>query len=555
MEDACFPGAVCPFVRPEPHCYHGRVKHPKTVVLKVLLGLALLPVGLAGRRMVAANLPPVPPTVDSITPTELRMHLEFLASDELGGRYTLSPNFAIAARYLASHLEAYGFHGAAKGRFLQKFEVDSIKADPVRTRLQVTVGGKPDALKFGEDFLISTAGGAGDAAGQIVYVGAGVSAPEQKHDDYAGLDVKGKIVLVVPTLPAGMDAARLKATEQGEGAAQAHGAAGLLVIPPQRFSRFLRDKSAVQRFASRDRVMLGSEVDGKLPSLTLVPEAAEKLLATAGLDLKTAYENANKKDAPRNKPLEASASMSVVLQQTRTTTQNVAGILEGTDPELKNEYVVFSAHYDHLKTGANGAIYHGADDDGSGTSAMLAIARAMSLQRPKRSVLVIFHAGEELGLLGSQYNTDVSPVVPLDKMVVDLNIDMIGRSRPAGDNQPEDAHLTDANTVYLVGADRISPELNELSEETNSQFQKMKLDYYYNNPDNPERIYYRSDHWNYAKHGVPIIFYFDGTHVDYHKPTDTVDKIDFTKMTEITRLVFETGWRIANLDHRLTISH
>jgi Zn-dependent M28 family amino/carboxypeptidase len=175
----------------------------------------------------------------------------------------------------------------------------------------------------------------------------------------------------------------------------------------------------------------------------------------------------------------------------------------------------------------------------------------MSLNRPKRSVLVMFHAGEELGLLGSEYNTDYAPVVPLDKVVVDLNIDMIGRSKPAGDTRSEDEHLTDANTVYLVGSNRISAELHQLSEETNAQFQKMKLDYYYNDPNNPERIYFRSDHWNYAKHGVPIIFYFDGTHVDYHKPTDTVDKIDFTKMTQITRLVFETGWRIANLDHRL----
>ena len=229
----------------------------------------------------------------------------------------------------------------------------------------------------------------------------------------------------------------------------------------------------------------------------------------------------------------------------------MTGILDGTDPELRKEYVVFSAHYDHLQTDAKGQIYPGADDDGSGTTAILAIAHAMSLNPPRRSVLVIFHAGEELGLLGSEYNTDIAPIVPLDKMVVDLNIDMIGRSKPAGDTNPADEHLTDANTVYLVGSNRISHELHKLSEDTNNDYQKLKLSYYYNDPDDPERIYYRSDHWNYAKHGVPIIFYFDGVHVDYHKPTDTVDKIDFAKLSSITRLVFETGWRIANLDHRL----
>ena len=177
-----------------------------------------------------------------------------------------------------------------------------------------------------------------------------------------------------------------------------------------------------------------------------------------------------------------------------------------------------------------------------------------ALDPPKRSVLIIFHAGEELGLLGSDYNTDYAPAVPLNKIVTELNIDMIGRSKPAGDTAPEDKHLTDNNTIYLVGSNRISPELHQISEETNTQYQKLHLDYYYNDPRNPEMIYFRSDHWNYAKHGIPIIFYFDGTHVDYHKSTDTVDKIDFNKMTQVTRLVFETGWRVANLDHALARS-
>jgi Zn-dependent M28 family amino/carboxypeptidase len=183
---------------------------------------------------------------------------------------------------------------------------------------------------------------------------------------------------------------------------------------------------------------------------------------------------------------------------------------------------------------------------------VLAIAHAMSLDRPRRSVMVIFHAGEELGLLGSEYNTDYAPAVPLGQIVADLNIDMIGRSKPAGDQNRLDQHLSDANTVYLVGDDRISKELHQISEETNSDYQKLNLDYYYNSPSNPERIYFRSDHWNYAKHGIPVIFYFDGTHVDYHRTTDTIDKIDFTKMTRVARLVFETGWRLANLDHRLS---
>jgi len=500
-------------------------------------------------------LPPVPSTVDSITPGELRMHLQFLASPELGGRYTLSPSFAIAARYLASHLEAYGFKGAGEhGDFLQTFQVVSSKPDTAKSVLEIAFDGKPKAYHFG-DFYLPAEAGNGDAQGKIVFAGTGISSSAQHQDDYAGLDVKGKIVLIVPGMPSGIDMSRLDESEHGQGAARAHGAVGILQLPQQRFLELMKNKGFQERAASRENVRLARNTEGNLPAITLGPALAEELLAAFGLDVKTAYQAANHKEKLQIKSLGLTAKMTVATQSTKPTTQNVAGILEGTDPVLKNEYVVFSAHYDHLKTGPGGEIYPGADDDGSGTTSVLTIAHAMSLERPKRSVLVIFHAGEELGLLGSEYNTDFAPVVPLKQMVADLNIDMIGRSKAPGDNAAEDDHLTDANTVYLVGSNRISQELHQLSEETNAQFQKMNLDYYYNDPNNPERIYFRSDHWNYAKHGIPIIFYFDGTSVDYHRPTDTVDKIDFTKMTKVARLVFETGWRIANLDHRLANSH
>ena len=503
----------------------------------------------------ALVLPPVPSTVDSITPGELRMHLEFLASPELGGRYTLSPSFAIAARYLASRLEADGFKGAGEnGSFLQTFQVVSGKADTEKSSLELKIGDKTKPYHFG-DFYMPADGGTGDVQGQVMFVGAGICSPSQHHDDYAGLDVKGKIVLIAQGGSPDIDMSRLGENESGQGAARAHGAVGILQLPPQRLMDLMKNKGFKERAAARETVRLARDSEGKLPAMTLGPALAEDLLGAAGLDVKGVYESISHKQKLQPRKLDVSANMTAAMEFTRSTTQNVAAILEGSDSTLRHEYVVFSAHYDHLKTGPSGEIYPGADDDGSGTTAVLAIAHAMSLERPKRSVLVMFHAGEELGLLGSEYNTDYAPVVPLNQMVADLNIDMIGRSKPPGDNEMEDEHLTDANTVYLVGSNRISQELHQLSEETNAQFQKLKLNYHYNDPADPERIYFRSDHWNYAKHGVPIIFYFDGTHVDYHRPTDTVDKIDFTKMTKITRLVFETGWRIANLDHRLANTH
>jgi hypothetical protein len=477
------------------------------------------------------------------------MHLEFLASPELGGRYTLSPNFAIVARYLAAHLQAYGFHGAGdKGEFLQHFAVISSKADLEKTTLSITSKGHTTDFHFGNFYL--SEGSEGRAEGKIVFAGYGVSSPRLRHDDYANLEVKGKIVLLASGNPAGVDRSMLRWDESGAGAAVAHGAVGILRIPSEHFAVAVKSPGFRERNAG-ERVHLAREDSGRLPVLTLSPEVADKLLASMGLSLKRVHEAESEHIALTPKVTEASSQMNVALHQQETITQNVVGVLDGSDPTLKTEYVAFSAHYDHLQASASGEIYPGADDDGSGTSAILAIAHALSMERPKRSVLVIFHAGEELGLLGSEYNTDYAPAVPLDKVVADLNIDMIGRSKPPGDKEKLDARLTDANTIYLVGSNRISKELHEISEQTNSQYQKLRLDYYYNDPSNPERIYFRSDHWNYAKHGIPVIFYFDGTHVDYHKPTDTIDKIDFTKMTNVARLVFETGWRIANLDHRL----
>ncbi len=509
---------------------------------------------LAGSLALAGTLPTPPSTaVKDINPTELREHLAFLASAELGGRYTLSPSLPIAARYLATRLQAWGYKpGGDSGTYFQHFPLISSKPKPDECWLAITDNGSTAEYKFGDFFSPDAKNGA--AEGPIVFVGYGISSPEQKHDDYAGLDVKGKIVLQMGDGdPKGVDRSMLKDDEFGEPAARAHGAAGVITLPAGRFLRFMKNPQFKERIASRESVRLAETVDGTLPSIMLAPDAAEKVVAAFGMKFGDLMEKAEKGEELEPKALHATAKFNVAVEATKATAQNVVGILEGSDPALKDQYVTFSAHYDHLET-RNGQIYPGADDDGSGTAAVLTIAHALADTHPKRSLMIIFHAGEELGLLGSRYNTDYKPAVPLNDIVTDLNIDMIGRSRPAGDTDEKDKNLTDANSVYLVGADRISKELNQISEQTNRDFEKLNLNYLYNDPKNPERIYYRSDHWNYAKHGIPIIFYFDGTHVDYHQPTDTIDKIDFGKMTKITRLVLETGWRLANLDHRVEVN-
>ena len=225
--------------------------------------------------------------------------------------------------------------------------------------------------------------------------------------------------------------------------------------------------------------------------------------------------------------------------------ENVLGYIEGTD--LKDELIIITSHYDHLGI-HDSLVFNGADDDGSGTVATLEIAEAFMLAKkegngPRRSVLIMPVSGEEKGLLGSKYYTN-HPVYPLENTFANLNIDMIGRL--------DDWHDT-ANYVYLIGADRLSQELHDISEQVNKEHIGLNLDYKFNEDDDPNRYYYRSDHYNFAKNNIPVIFYFNGVHEDYHKATDTVDKIDFEKIQTITRLVFLTAWELANRDERAVV--
>ena len=500
----------------------------------------------------ASSLPlPSPEASSSITITDLKKHLTFLASDELGGRYTLSPSNRIAARYLASQLESYGYRGAARdGSFFQKVPLGYRTIDGAGSRIIINAGNSRQEFKYGEDFLTDSPL-SGDVSGGLVFVGYGVSSPKNNYDDYAGLDVKGKIVVFVQATPQSLASVSLGDEEKDVRAAISHGAAGAIVIPP------------LQVLTAWDQIksyLTGHDQLGLLSQDA--PSGKTMLSLGAGPNMIKAIARAIGKDAANlmnteGKPLQpaamaATAEMKIKVEvKIAPPAQNVAGILEGSDPKLKDEYVVFSAHYDHLKTGDAGEVYNGADDDGSGTVSVLEIAQAFALgPRSRRSILIMFHTGEEIGLFGSKFNTDYEPVVPLEKLVADLNIDMVGRSRPEGDTDSRDRELTDKNSVYIIGADKLSTELNKISEQTNADTARMNFNYAYNDENHPEGFYYRSDHYNYAKHGIPIIFYFTGVHRDYHRPTDDVDKIDFEKMERIDRMIFATGWRVANLDHR-----
>ncbi|MFH4965525.1 M28 family metallopeptidase [Gaetbulibacter sp. M235] len=229
--------------------------------------------------------------------------------------------------------------------------------------------------------------------------------------------------------------------------------------------------------------------------------------------------------------------------------ENVVAYIKGT--EKPDEVLIISAHLDHIGISNDGQINNGADDDGSGTVAILEIAEAFKEAAndghgPKRSILFLHVTGEELGLYGSRYYTDVDPIFPLKNTIADLNIDMIGRIDPK--------HTENPNYVYLIGSDKLSTELHNISEAVNKKYYDMELDYTYNDDNDPNRFYYRSDHYNFAKNNIPVIFYFNGTHADYHKPSDTPDKINYDMLEKRARLIFTTAWELANRDKRIVVN-
>lgn len=228
--------------------------------------------------------------------------------------------------------------------------------------------------------------------------------------------------------------------------------------------------------------------------------------------------------------------------------ENVLAYIEGS--EKPKEILVVSAHLDHIGISKNGDINNGADDDGSGTVAILEIAEAFQKavkegNGPKRSILFLHVTGEEIGLYGSRYYADEDPVFPLENTIANLNIDMIGRVDPK--------HEEKGNYLYLIGSDKLSKELHEISEAVNKEFFNLEFDYTYNDENDPNRFYYRSDHYNFAKNDIPVIFYFNGTHADYHRPSDTPDKINYEFLETRTRLIFHTAWELANRDERVKL--
>ena len=552
------------------------------------------PLAAAALAVMLAIAPSRAATKGGSTPVDvrdLREWLTYIASDELQGRAVFGTGLGLAESYVADHLRQWGVKPAGDhGSFFQTVRVVGVKATS-HSSVTVDVDGERRTFKDGEGIRFPRNVGAKQQQkiDHVEFVGYGLDVPAVRQEDYRGKDVTGAAVIWLGAAgPASMDASRVRllnnrnryATEEkraaavvgagpapraGRGGAGAGGRAGEAGRAGAAGGGGREGANAAPDFTTTERLdhvlppsasgndaffeFLFSRAPTKYAELKRLADAKESLPSfrldgvTLTFDIDTDYE-----------PVRTQLA------------QNVVGIVEGTDPQLKSTYVALGAHIDHIgyadgeltktpegtrRGGAPGVvtpgseddrIWNGADDDGSGVVTLMAMAKAFAVgPRPKRSMLFVWHTGEERGRWGSLYFVD-HPTLDLDRIVAQLNIDMVGRNR--NDKKSE------ANSIYVVGSDRISTELDTILQAANATSPRpMKLEYEFNDPSDPESVYTRSDHYSYASRGIPIVFFTDGLHADYHANTDEVSKIEFDKMARIGDLIYATAWRLANLDH------
>lgn len=535
----------------------------KKPVLSSLLTIAILiPLTVFGQTVRIS--PADRKSAEAITAAQLSNYLHFVASDAMGGRDTPSQGLDVTAEFIKMNLQRWGFKPAGDdGTYFQKIALRRESIDPQKTFLKIG-----DATySFGEDYFRLR--GNGQADGRLFFAGDGWMVKSKGIDAYNGADVKGKIIVLTPQnfsqstispRPEGVTPEDLKGTKGVDWAdpleyATARGAAGILVVaPPQLQAAWGQLRNFLGRGSMYPEKLRPAQQPNAttLPVFLISPKVAEAIFAGESV-------NASSKSAAE---LQKSASLGAFAKTETVWTQNVVAIWEGSDPKLKNEMVAIGAHYDHVGTNPNAPgddkIWNGADDDGSGTVAVLSVAEALAKAktRPKRSVLLVWHCGEEKGLWGSEYFNKF-PTVDLKNVIAQLNIDMIGRSQDPKNiikcerpNMRCNEELSKPNEIYVIGKDMMSSTLGPLVDGVNKAYLNLQYNTRYDDPKDPNRFFFRSDHFNYAVNGIPIVFWFDGVHEDYHQPSDSPDKIDYAKMEKVTRTIYLTLLQLANSNER-----
>jgi hypothetical protein len=460
----------------------------------------------------------------TITTADLERHLRILASDAYQGRDTGKEGQKMAAAYLRDQFMAMGVP-PIEGRsdvvdgYYQPYMLIEERSGPLDL---VTA---KDTLQWMQELLyFQDKIGMDFAVDRLHYMGRGGDAAK------AGNLKDGVVLVALPGDPADLFMAMRDHAER-----TAKSGARLLLLAQPGLAQWLASGELTISHGRLRQADAQPKPRNGLQVMAVDDAKVQALLASGRW--------AAMKRSRKARVIPAAFTVDHDNHISEVHTENVLAYIPGTD--LADELVVITAHYDHVGV-ENGQVYNGADDDGSGTVALLEMAEAFMQARrnghgPRRSILIMPVSGEERGLLGSEYYSD-HPVFPLENTIANLNIDMIGRT--------DSAHTEKAPYVYVIGSDRLSTELHAINEEANRGYAGLKLDYTFNAPDDPNRFYYRSDHYNFARKGIPSIFYFSGIHADYHQPTDDVEKIEFDKLRQRALLVFHTAWLLANRTER-----
>ena len=532
------------------------------IVLFFLLQIVLsTPYALQAQQKPSANDAPPPYVVPDPLPysagikaDNLRKMVDTLASVTMGGRETGEVGQKLAAEFIAGQFKAMGLPAVGDRRsFEQKFRLEKTTWKDLAFKVGDT------EYKNREDFYLFHAYNADNPLIQlreIIFVGYGIQ--DGDYNNYKDVDVKGKAVIFYDGEPINSEGKALLGKEGNRTdwslnwrrkleVAKAKGAT-LAIIVDSRFKENLKINSSQisTRGWSAAESGISKKAENSIHQIFVTQELANAILGKKSEKVEAAIASLNSKGT--FKPVKVKTELEIRLDKELSYMDgsNVLAFIEGSDPILKDEYVFVTAHYDHLGR-VDDVVYYGADDNASGTSGVIEIARAFAEAKkkgvgPKRSVVCMLVSGEEKGLLGSKFYTDF-PLFPLKNTIANVNIDMIGRV--------DKLHAENPEYIYVIGANRLSSELQEIVERNNKNHTKLTLDYKYDAPNDPNHYYERSDHYNFAQKDIPVVFFFNGTHDDYHRPTDTADKINFEMLEKRAKLAFHTAWDLANRPDRL----
>lgn len=487
--------------------------------------------------------------LESIQAEDMKFHLKFLSADEFRGRNTPSLELKIASRYIALMAEHIGLQPLMPdGSYYQPIPLEVTKVSEAKTHIRLTGSLSDRTYYFPQAFGVRGRYLApGSASGEVVFLGLGIHAPELGWDDYEDKDLKGKIAVILDVqLP---ENHVLKPQEnhrlfrvRNRLARQKGAEAVLNVIDIERENKFIQkglyfDNPERCRLKDTETVY-PSTPSSALNQIEIRHETAAALLGISQAELRSMYDKIKQGMQPVPINLEKNhLDIDIAFSIRSGHTYNVVGYLEGTDPILKNEFVLFGSHHDGIGMRED-IIFNGADDNISGVVAMFELAEAMQIERPRRSVIFVWHTGEEKGLYGASYFVAHSPV-PVKSMSAELNMDMLCRNDP--------------NSIYLIGSNKLSSELDAAIQAMNDRYTHLNLDYKYEDPSHPDRFFFRSDQYPYIRYGVPGVWFFCGTTEDYHRGTDTAEKADYQKMVKVTKLVYLTAMAIGNQDQILKL--